>query len=316
MSEPRPAAVLLWGEDPFLLRDAVHGLLGDARPTEIDAADWQGGETSDLSTPSLFGEARALVVTDCRRLPDDAFREIGAYLDSPAPDAFLVLIAQVGDRGKAPAALAKLLKDRGEVREVAVSRKDLSKWVVERAKGKEMKIRADAATALIEHLGESPAVLDGALDQLGAAYPGAQVTKDLVLTQFRGLGEQRLWDLCDRAFGQDLAGAERSLASLLASGPDASLAILGGLASRLRDLLRVKAVPDSAPAAEVARAAGLRFDWQGRRYREQAKRFGPEDLVRLHEEVVEADRAMKSGASGDVVLPVLVAKVASVGGRS
>ena len=35
-----------------------------------------------------------------------------------------------------------------------------------------------------------------------------------------------------------------------------------------------------------------------------------DELVRLHEEVVEADRVMKSGAPGDVVLPVVVAKVA------
>jgi DNA polymerase-3 subunit delta len=310
----RPKVALLWGEDPFLLREAAFSVFGDIRPTEVDAPDWQGGETSDLSTPSLFGEHRGLLVTGCRRVPDAAQREITAYLDSPAPDAVLVLVAQVGERGRAPASLAKMVKELGEVREVALARKELPRWIADRAKGKGMKVRSDAAATLVEHLGESPAVLDGALDQLAAAYPDQQLTKDLVLSQFRGLGEQRLWDLCDRAFGQDLAAAERSLASLLASGPDASLAILGGLASRLRDLIRVKAVPESAPAAEVARAAGLRFDWQGRRYREQANRFARDDLMRLHHDVVEADRAMKSGAPGDVVLPVLIAKVASGGG--
>ena len=136
----------------------------------------------------------------------------------------------------------------------------------------------------------------------------------LLQGQVPGLGEQRLWDLCDRAFGQDLAGAERSLASLLESRED-PLAVLGSIASRLRDLLRVKAVPDSAPASEVARAAGLRFEWQGRRYRDQARQFAREDLLRLHADVVEADRVLKTGGPGDVVLPVLVAKLASAGDR-
>jgi len=35
-----------------------------------------------------------------------------------------------------------------------------------------------------------------------------------------------------------------------------------------------------------------------------------EELVAIHTRVVEADRALKSGASGDVVLPVLIGRIA------
>jgi len=86
--------------------------------------------------------------------------------------------------------------------------------------------------------------------------------------------------------------------------------ILGGIAARLRDLLRVKALPDRMPPAELARAAGLRFEWQARRYRELARRFSLGELVDLHGRVVDADRAMKSGSTEDVVLPLLVAAIA------
>jgi DNA polymerase-3 subunit delta len=191
-----------------------------------------------------------------------------------------------------------------------VERKSLGRWVSERAKRKGLSIRPDAVAALVDALGERPAILDSALDQLRSAFGGRAVTKELVLSQFRGLGEQRMWDLCDRAFGKDLAGSARSLASLLESRED-PLAILGVVASRLRDLLRVKSLPDSTSPAEIARAAGLRFDWQGRRYRDQARAFSMEELLRLHGEVVEADRVMKTGAPGDVVLPVLISKVAA-----
>src|SRR5436309_3951991 len=121
--------VLRWGQDSFLLREAAFELLGDVRPTEVDANEWQGGETSDLATPSLFGEERALLVTDCRKLPEHGVREVGAYAAAPAPDAKLVLLAEVGERGKAPAALAKAVKEHGEIREVGVDRKSLGKWV-------------------------------------------------------------------------------------------------------------------------------------------------------------------------------------------
>ncbi|MEP7060024.1 MAG: DNA polymerase III subunit delta, partial [Actinomycetota bacterium] len=53
---------LIWGEDAFLLREDAFQVLGDLRPTEVDAADWRGGELQDLATPSLFGEPRALLI--------------------------------------------------------------------------------------------------------------------------------------------------------------------------------------------------------------------------------------------------------------
>ena len=296
----------MWGEDPFLLRLAALEIFGhDVQPREIEASAWQGGETADLSTPSLFGERRALLVTDARHLPEVAARELAAYLASPAPDALLVLSATVGERARVPAGLVKLVQPVGEVREVKVARKDLPGWVARRAKAKALELAPDTASAIVERLGEDPAALDQALDQLGSAFPGSRVTRELVAEQFRGLGDQHVWDLCDRAFARDLPGSMRSLATLLQSGEDA-LPILGGIASRLRDLVRVRSLPDRMPPGDLARAAGLRFEWQARRYRESARRFSMEELVDIHERVVEADRALKSGATGDVVLPVLV----------
>ena len=128
--------------------------------------------------------------------------------------------------------------------------------------------------------------------------------------QFRGLGDQKVWDLCDRAFARDLPGAIRSLRSIEAGGDD-PLKTLGGISSRLRDLIRVRALPDRLPPAQVAKAAGLRFDWQARRYQQQARNFTMGRLVDLHARVTEADRALKSGATGDVVMPTLIAAIAA-----
>lgn len=306
MSSP---VLLLWGEDPFLLREEARAALGGIAAREVEGSAWQGGELDDLATPSLFGEPRALLVTDARSLPDAALRELARYLGEPQPDARLVLCAVVPERGRVPAALAKLVQPAGEVREVRVARKDLPDWLLGRARRAGIALAPEAARALVEVLGDDPGALDQALRQLASAFPDERVDRDAVLRQFRGLGEQRIWDLCDRAFGRDLPGAIRALRSLLEAREDA-LPILGGIASRLRDLIRVQALPDRMPPADLARAAGLRFEWQARRYREQARRFGPGELAALHERVVEADRAVKSGGSEDVVLSVLVAAIA------
>jgi DNA polymerase-3 subunit delta len=306
---PTAPVHLLWGEDAFLLREAALELLAELDVREVDGADWRGGETSDLATPSLFGERRALLISDAKSLPDEALFELRQYLQAPDPDAPLVLLATVGERAKAPAALVKLVEPAGAVTEVKLQRKEMPGWMMRRARAKELNLAPEGATALLETLGTDPGSLEQALDQLAAAFPGERVTAEVVARQFRGLGEQHVWDLCDKAFGRDLPGAMRSLGTLL-EDQEAGLLILGGITSRLRDLMRVRAQPERMPPAELAKRAGLRFEWQAKRYREQARRFSMEELVALHERVTWADRALKSGATDDVVLPLVVSAIA------
>jgi DNA polymerase-3 subunit delta len=305
-----PPVILLWGEDAFLLREAALQLLGNLRATEVDAGEWQGGELQDLATPSLFGEPRALLVTDCRSLPKDALGELASYLSAPDPDAPLVLACTTAERGKPPAALVKIVEPVGEVRQVQIQRKELEPWLVQRAKTAGLDLTPPAARALVDTLGEDIGQLAAAVEQLTGAFQGQQVTPALIHTQFRGLGEQKSWDLCDRAFGKDLPGAIRSLRSIEEGGDDA-LMVLGAIAARLRDLMRVRALPDRLPPAQLAKQAGLRFEWQARRYQQQARNFSLERLVAIHQEVAETDRALKSGAPGEVVMPVLIASIAA-----
>ncbi|HSL12598.1 MAG TPA: DNA polymerase III subunit delta [Actinomycetota bacterium] len=306
----RSRVVLRWGDDAFLLRDAALELLGDLRATEVDAADWQGGELQDLATPSLFGEPRALLVSDVRSLPKDAMAELATYLAAPDPDAPLVLCCTTAERGKPPAALLKLVEPIGTVSQVAVARKDLEGWVLQRAHRHALDLSPPAARALVDTIGVETARLAAAVQQLASAFAGQRVGPAQVHQQFRGLGEQKTWDLCDKAFGRDLPGAIRSLRAIEESG-DEALMVLGGIASRVRDLIRVRSLPERLPAGEVAKRAGLRFDWQARRYLQQARHYTVEDLVRLHERITEVDRALKSGGTADVIMPTLITEIAA-----
>jgi DNA polymerase-3 subunit delta len=304
-----PPVVLLWGEDGYLLREAALATLGQTKATEVEAAAWQGGELQGLATPSLFGEARALLVNDARSLRKETLEEIARYLEAPDPAALLLLSCLVAERGKVPVGLLKLVEPVGEVRRVDVSRKELEPWLVVRARERELDLAIPGARALVETLGPDPGQLAAAIDQLQDAFPGRRVGPREVAQQFRGLGEQKTWDLCDRAFGKDLPGAIRSLRAIEEGGDD-PLMVLGGIVARLRDLLKVRSLPERMPPAQVAREAGLRFDWQARRYQQQARNFSMAELVALHDRITEADRALKSGATGEVVMPTLVASIA------
>jgi DNA polymerase III subunit delta len=309
MTSP-PSVSLLWGEDPFLLREAALEIAGDRRVTEVDAAEWRGSELQDLATPSLFGEPRALIVTDLRALPKEAMTELGAYLASPDPDAPLVLCCTVAERGKPPAGILKLAEPVARVVRIQLQRKDLEPWLVGRANAAGVEITGPGARALLDTVGPDPAQLAAAAQQLAGAFPGQRVGPTEVRRQFRGLGEQKTWDLCDKAFGKDLPGAIRSLRSI-EEGGDEALMVLGGIAARVRDLIRVRSLPERLSPAQVAKEAGLRFDWQARRYQQQARNFSLDELVQIHRRVVDADEALKSGATGDVVMPVLVAAIAA-----
>ena len=305
-----PRVTLLWGEDAYLLRDAALELLGDVEAKDVDAVSWQAGELRSLSTPSLFGEPRALLLSDARSLPKEAMDELANYLAAPDPDAVLVITWTIAERGRPPAALQKLVDPVGEVRKVELARKDLEPWIVSRAKAAGVDLATPAARALVEALGTEPGPLVSALEQLASVFPGRRIGVQDVARPFRGLGEQKTWDLCDRAFAKDLPGAIRSLRSIEESG-DEAIMVLGGIAARIRDLLKVRSLPDRMPPAEVARQAGLRFDWQARRYQQQARNFSLEQLVGLHDRIAEADRALKSGSPGDVVMPTLIAAIAA-----
>jgi DNA polymerase III delta subunit len=198
----------------------------------------------------------------------------------------------------------------GTITQVQVARKELEPWLVQRATGIGVELAPQAARALVQTLGEDLAQLTAALEQLAAAFEGTKITPTEVHRQFRGLGEQKTWDLCDRAFGKDLPGAIRALRAIEENG-DEALMVLGGIAVRVRDLIRVRALPDRTPMAQVAKQAGLRFDWQARRYQQQARNYSLDELVAIHDRIAETDRALKSGAPGDVVMPVLIAAIAA-----
>jgi DNA polymerase-3 subunit delta len=310
MAGRHPPVTLLWGEDAYLLREAAMALLGATKATEVDAAEWQGGELQGLATPSLFGEPRALLVNDARALRKETLEEIARYLEAPDPAATLVLSCIVAERGKVSAGLQKLVEPIGEVRKVDIAKKELEPWLVAKAKDEGLDLAIPGARALVETLGPEPGQLVAALGQLLDVFAGQRVGAREVAQQFRGLGEQKTWDLCDRAFGKDLPGAIRSLRAIEEGGDD-PLMVLGGIAARLRDLLKVRSLPDRMPPAQVAKEAGLRFDWQARRYQQQARNFSMAQLVTLHDRITEADRALKSGATGDVVMPTLVTSIAT-----
>ena len=239
-------------------------------------------------------------------LPKEAIAELAAYLAAPDPDATADASAARSPNGaRCPRRSASSSRPSARSRGRRSSARTSSRGSlsVRSATGVDL-ARRRAPERSSRRSARSRVSWRPRCEQLATAFPGQRITPQIVAQQFRGLGEQQVWDLCDKAFGKDLPGAIRSLALDRGRGrrrPDDA----GGIASRVRDLIKVRALPDRhAARRRLPRPAGLRFEWQARRYQQQARNFSMRQLVDLHERITEADRALKSGATGDVVMPV------------
>ena len=110
-----------------------------------------------------------------------------------------------------------------------------------------------------------------------------------------GSASRRSWDLCDKRVlqgpgGRDpLAEVDRSRRRRSAEDPGRHREP-GPRSDQGPRAARPHALPQQA-----AKEAGLRFDWQARRYQQQARNYSMAQLLVLHERITEADRALEVG---------------------
>ena len=151
-----------------------------------------GGETADLATPSLFGERRALLVSDAKALPDEGVRELARYLEAPDPDAPLVTRRGGGGPGEGAggareARQGRRHRHRGQDRAQGAPGLD-----PQAGQGEGARPRAGRRGRARRHRSaRSPGRSNARLDQLATAFAGERITREIVARQFRGLGEQQ-----------------------------------------------------------------------------------------------------------------------------
>lgn len=95
-----PSPVLLaFGPEDYLVSRVVRSIREQLRlqdpeleVTELDAADYTGGQLHDLSGPSLFASPRLLIIRGLERCSDELILDGIEYLASPSPETTLLLI--------------------------------------------------------------------------------------------------------------------------------------------------------------------------------------------------------------------------------
>ncbi len=293
--------VLIQGQESLIVQRAVERLKDLARQRDPDVAfhDIPGESGSTLAavaSPSLFGEARFVLVPELQNAPDALILEILEYLPRPEPDVTLVLVHRSGNRGKK---LLDALKKAKTPRVPATPMKraaDKQAFVASEFARAGRRIQPQAAAALVDAFGTDLSELAAISRQLisdTAPEPGAEPTP-VSVAQVHHLTAGRVGSTAFAVADAAIAGREQEALQLLQqahlTGVD-PVPMVAAIASKVRSLAKV-----TAPG--VNRASLGMPDWMLRNLSRDARGWNDRALARAIEAVARADHEVK-GAGRD-----------------
>ncbi|NHU84104.1 DNA polymerase III subunit delta [Kocuria sp. JC486] len=301
--EPSPL-ILLTGKEDYLaaravdrIRSMVKEANGGVEFTRVDAATYGAGQLSVLASPSLFDDAKVIVVEDLAQMNDDLLQDALAYVQQPDSDVVVVFAHSGGTRGKK---LLDALKATAVVVECAPLKNDRDKvdFVRHEFRVHGRTIDPDAARALTEAVGTSTSELAAACAQLLSDGPD-HVTYDDVDTYYGGRVEATAFKVADAALAGRSEIALKLWRQALDTGTD-PVPMVAALASKVRLVAAVHGVRGSAHqlAGQVGAAP-----WQVERAQQETRRFEQADLVAALRALAEADAQVK-GESKDAAYAV------------
>jgi DNA polymerase-3 subunit delta len=335
---------LVKGEDPILRSDAAEALVtellgGDDRtlaleevtvPPKATGEGEEGGSDArvaavDLalngaSTPPFMTESRVVVVRNVGLLTAAEVEPIVRYLEDPLETTMLVLVAGGGALAKS---LENAVKKHGTVHVPGATK--AADVLAQELATAGVRLRPDAAKALLAHVGSDAGLIPGIIETLAGAF-GADVDlgSDAVGPYLGGEGRVPVWDLANAIEKGDKATALVVLRRLLTvtsptqPKPVHPLQVVAILHSHYRRLLTLDD-PNIASAEDAAAALGGRTSPGSARYRlKQARALGTDGLRQAFDYLARADRDLKGERAipGDAVLDVLVVRLCGLSTRT
>jgi DNA polymerase-3 subunit delta len=302
---------LVLGDEEFLAARAVAETVALARSVDpqcdvrdLETSGLTPGQLPELFSPSLFAEARVVVIRDGQNAGKDltaallrhaagllAEADQGGGQAEVVPGIVLVVV-HTGTKGRA---LADGLRSAG-ARIVVAARitKPRDRLAFVRAEIRRSGGRADepTAAAILDAVGPNLRELAAVCDQL-VADTGGRVDADAVHRYHRGRADVSGFTVADAAMLGDAAGALEALHWALAIGVD-PVPIADALADGVRTVGRVAGVGHGS-AYQLAGALGLP-PWKIERAQRQARGWTAPALAAAMRTAATANADVKGGA--------------------
>ncbi len=312
---PLAPLTLISGPESLLAERAIDRLARLAREdgrdvTRLDAAGYEPGRLQVVASPSLFGDAGLVVLTELHNGTPEVFQDVAAYLADPAPGVLLALQHGGGPRGKAAVDAARAAGAVVVACEAVKRDADKSAFVVGELRMAGRRVEPAAVRALVEACGSDLRELAAACQQLAADTEGP-VSVEMVTRYHGGRVEATGFRVADAAVEGRAGDAVALLRHALATGSD-PVPLVAALAAKLRTMAKVAAT--RGRGLDPVRDLGI-ASWQVDRARRDLRRWTPESLAAAVQAVAQADAEVK-GAGRDPVFAVerAVLRVAQAAG--
>ncbi|MCZ9296051.1 DNA polymerase III subunit delta [Corynebacterium yonathiae] len=319
-----PPVHLILGDDEFLTERArlqiqraaaeESGPTG-ARPelTKLKASEVSEGEILEATSPSLFGDNRVIVISDCERAGKEVIDILLRACANPAPGMTMVIIYSVTaktlkKKKKQPELVAKLRKI-AEVHEVfSLYPNELGQWATREFSSHGVRPTPDVIHAVLEGVGSDLRELASAISQL-VSDTGGNVTREAVQNYYVGVAEVANWDIADAAVAGRVEAAVSTCRRALQLGAS-PVAIAAALANKVGAVARLYSA--RGDQYSLASQTGL-APYVVKMTQPVARRWSADNVTKAVILVSELDAAVKGqGGEPEFAIEAAVKRVAEL----
>ena len=250
--------------------------------------------TDELRTISMWSARRLVVVEDADEFVTKYRASLEKYVEKPAKKSVLVLDVKTWPK---TTRLAKLVAKEGlDVECTELKGPQLFKWLLDTARDSyQQTLSRDAASLLIELVGEELGLLDQELNKL-ASYVGAggKIEAKDVQTLVGGWRTETTWAMTDAVRDNDLAFAIDALDQLLTAG-EAGPKLLGGISFVFKKFAQATDLSRSQQLDQALRSAGV-FPQAVGASSAYLRRIGRARAERILNVLLETEAGLKGGS--------------------
>jgi DNA polymerase III subunit delta len=303
---------LLYGTEQFLInqtKDLIveHALEEDEKDFNLSIIDLEEVPVEvaleDAETLPFIGERRVVILKNPYFLTADKGKEkvehniakLEKYINEPAPFSIIVIMApyeKLDERKK----ISKLLKRQAEVLEAnALNEKDLTQWVIERAKTFDVTFQGGAIQELIQLTGTNLMIITQEVDKICLYVgKGGSVTEEVIHLLVPRSLEQNIFTLIEKIVQRKLAEALRIFYDLIQNNEE-PIKILSLLATQFRLIYQVKELARRG-YGQPQIAGNLKVHpFRVKLAAGQARLFSDAELASIINELAEMDYEIKNG---------------------
>ncbi len=301
MQTERKPLYLLYGEEEFLMNEALHaleeGVLNDtAKEFNFDvfhAKETPAPQILDVAeTLPMMASHRLVVVKGVDKWNESDWETFSTYLDNPSDMSVVVFIARSLDKRKKTH--KKLLEKSVSLEFKKLYDNQLPSWIQFIVKKEGLTIDPDAIMLLHQFVGSNLMEVQGEVKKL-AQYIGDKkhISVKDVIEVVSKIKVQSVFDLA-RAIGEsDKAQALLCLSHLLSHGQN-EVGILALISRHIRILRSVKtAQKEGLRGAQLAGKVGVSPYFLAE-YEAQARDWTEKKIERTFKALLDTDRALKS----------------------